>query len=90
MVTKEKSSLEFSPSCLHILPTGGHAGMNRMYNNIKKYYFWSNLQKDVEEFVRCCDSCQRCKHSRPNIQPMSITTTASSAFQNIYLDIVGG
>lgn len=73
----------------HILPTGGHAGINRMYNNIKKYYFWSNLSRDVEEFVKHCDDCQRFKYSRPNIQPMSITTTASSAFQNVYLDLVG-
>ena len=73
----------------HTLPTGGHAGINRMYNNIKKYYFWPGLRLDVEDFVKRCDDCQRYKHSRPNVQPMSITTTASSAFQNVYLDLVG-
>lgn len=73
----------------HMLPTGGHAGINRMYNNIKKYYFWTGLRQDVEKFVKNCNDCQRYKHSKPNIEPMSITTTASCAFQKVFLDIVG-
>lgn len=72
-----------------MLPTGGHAGINRMYNNIKRYYFWVGLRKDVESFVKKCDDCQRFKHFRPNIEPLTITTTATSAFQKIYLDLVG-
>lgn len=73
----------------HTLPTGGHAGINRMYNNIKRRYFWQGLKKDVEGFVKRCDDCQRCKHSKPNKEPMTITPTASSAFQKIFLDLVG-
>lgn len=73
----------------HILPSGGHAGMSRMYNNIKRFYFWNGLQKDVQDFVKRCDECQRYKHSRPYVEPMTITTTASSAFQRVFLDLVG-
>ncbi|KAG5862306.1 hypothetical protein JTB14_017304 [Gonioctena quinquepunctata] len=60
-----------------------------MYNNIKKNYFWSGLRKNVEDFVKRCDDCQRYKHSKPNTEPMTITTTASSGFQKIFLDLVG-
>lgn len=73
----------------HMLPTGGHAGINRMYNNLKKYYFWTGLRKDVESFARRCDDCQRYKHSKPNTQPLTITSTASRTFQKIFLDLVG-
>lgn len=73
----------------HILPTGGHAGVNRLYNNIKKYYFWTGLRNDVQNFVKKCDDCQRYKHSRPHIEPLTITTTASTALQKIFLDLVG-
>lgn len=73
----------------HMLPTGGHAGINRMFNNIKKYYYWPKLRADVENFVRRCDNCQKCKYSNLRKQPMSITTTATSAFQKIFLDLVG-
>lgn len=73
----------------HILHTGGHAGVNRMFNNIKKYYYWKGLHSDVQSFVRRCDQCQRYKHSIPNIEPLEITTTASTAFEKIYLDLMG-
>ena len=73
----------------HIRPTGGHAGISRMYNTIKKRYFWKGLFKDVEAFVKRCDECQRHKHSVPQIQPLSITTTATAAFEKISLDLMG-
>nr|XP_022909084.1 uncharacterized protein LOC111420342 [Onthophagus taurus] len=65
----------------HMLPTGGHAGINRMFNNIKKTYFWSGLRKDIEAFVKKCDDCQKFKHSKHNIEPMSITTKLPHPFK---------
>lgn len=73
----------------HILPTSGHAGINRMTNNIKKYYFWPGMVKDISNFVKKCSSCQKHKYSRNIKEPMVITTTAKSAFEKLYLDIVG-
>lgn len=74
----------------HLLPTSGHAGIRRMINNIKKYYFWTGLEIDVTEFVKRCDKCQKQKHSSHHVkEPMSITSTAKSAFEKIFLDIVG-
>lgn len=73
----------------HMLPTGGHAGINRMFNNIKKYYYWEGLYRDTERFIRRCDDCQRYKHCRPNTEPMKLTDTASAAFEKIFLDLVG-
>lgn len=73
----------------HLLPTSGHAGVRRMMNNIKRRYFWPNMERDVKDFVRKCDKCQRQKHSLPTKQPMQVTTTSNSAFDKLYLDIVG-
>jgi hypothetical protein len=73
----------------HFLPTSGHAGVNRMTKNIRKYYFWSSLEKDVREFVRKCDACQRFKHSIPAKEPMVVTTTSATALSKIFMDIVG-
>lgn len=73
----------------HLLPSSGHAGITRMYNNIKKRYFWTGLKSDIEKFIKKCDACQRNKYSIPVKQPMSITTTASSSFNKIFLDLVG-
>lgn len=73
----------------HILPTAGHAGIRRMINNIRKYYTWPKIEKDVKEYVSKCAKCQTQKHSIPIKEPMVVTTTATSAFDKIYLDIVG-
>lgn len=73
----------------HLLPTSGHAGKRRMLNNIKKYYFWGGLENDISEFVKRCSQCQKQKHSTPIKEPMVITSTATTAFDKIYLDIVG-
>lgn len=74
----------------HLLPSSGHAGIRRMYHNIKKYYFWPGLENDITSFVKKCEKCQKQKHSSHHIkEPMSITTTANAALEKIYLDLVG-
>lgn len=44
---------------------------------------------DVTAFVNRCDKCQRNKHCIIRKEPMTITTTATTAFQKLFLDIVG-
>lgn len=73
----------------HLLPTSGHAGVRRMTSNIKRYYFWPSMEKDIIDYVSKCDQCKRQKYSVGVKQPMSVTTTANSALEKIYLDIVG-
>lgn len=74
----------------HLLPTSGHAGVNRMLNNIRKYYYWPGMTNDVSEYVKKCKSCQIQKHSnRHTKEPMVITSTASTAFERVSLDLMG-
>lgn len=46
------------------------------------------MSKDIEEFIKHYKQCQTNKLSNTKI-PMKITTTAESAIENVYLDIVG-
>ena len=74
----------------HSSITAGHSGINKTCSRIRQKYFWSNLRKDVEKFIKHCDSCQRNKLVRKkNLQPMEITTTSTQTFNKIFLDIVG-
>lgn len=73
----------------HLLPTSGHAGIRRMSSNIKKFYYWPSMDRDINQFVSKCEQCQKQKHSIKTKQPMEITTTSSYALEKIYLDIVG-
>lgn len=73
----------------HILATSGHAGIRRMLNNIRKKYFWPGLEHDVKLFVKKCSKCQRYKYLNTIKEPMTITDCGNSAFDKIYLDLVG-
>lgn len=73
----------------HLLPTSGHAGVRRMINNIKGKYFWPGMENDVRCYVSKCKKCQTSKYSRNIVEPMVVTTTATSAFQKVFLDLVG-
>lgn len=73
----------------HILPTSGHAGINRMLKNIKKRYYWTGLQQDIITYIKHCTICQKNKHINRKKQPMEITTTAETSFEKIYMDLVG-
>lgn len=73
----------------HILPTAGHSGIKKTLKNIQSRYFWTSMSKDITNFIKSCESCQRNKHIKPKQTPMIVTTTATSAFSKIYLDLVG-
>lgn len=85
----DKDTKQLIMNDFHMIPTGGHAGINRMYNTLKRYYVWNNMRADIEKFVKHCNDCQRNKYSRKTVEPLTITTTATSAFQKVYLDLVG-
>ena len=69
---------------------GGHRGMNKTYEAIKRYCQWSNMKKEVEEYVKKCAKCQLNKTLKPKWKaPMEITTTARHPFEKGALDIVG-
>ncbi|KAL8089097.1 hypothetical protein AgCh_038752 [Apium graveolens] len=45
-----------------------HPGSTKMYRDLKEYYWWPNMKRDVAEWVSKCLTCQRVKneHQRPN------------------------
>ncbi|KAL4291580.1 hypothetical protein GQ457_14G013300 [Hibiscus cannabinus] len=45
----------------HCSKIGGHAGINRTYQRISANFHWIHLGKDVREFVKNCQTCQRMK-----------------------------
>ena len=72
----------------HDAPLGGHVGAKRMLNRIKTLYTWSNMRRDVENYVKQCDSCQRNEIHKKNKIAMKITTTAAEPLEKLYMDIV--
>ena len=53
-----------------------HPGSTKMYQDLKKNFWWPNMKKEIAEWVSKCDTCQRVKaeHQRPSglLQPLEI------------------
>ena len=53
-----------------------HPGVTKMYQDMKRMYWWPGMKKDVANFVGKCLTCQQVKfkHQRPGgqLQPLEI------------------
>ena len=54
-----------------------HPGINKMYQDLKKMFWWPGLKTDVASFVNKCLICQKVKieHQKParTLQPLEIS-----------------
>ncbi|POW03724.1 hypothetical protein PSTT_10875 [Puccinia striiformis] len=48
----------------HDAPTTGHPGIARTLSLLTRSFSWPGIRKDVIQFVKSCDSCQRVKARR--------------------------
>jgi hypothetical protein len=53
-----------------------HPGTNKMYQYLKKSFWWTRMKREFVKYVSECDTCRRVKanHLRlaRNLQPLSI------------------
>ena len=58
------------------MPYSGHFGQKKTIDLIRRYFWWPNMNKDIAEYVKSCDICQRVKYSRERpaglLQPLAI------------------
>jgi hypothetical protein len=52
-----------------------HLGTNKMYQDLKKNFWWTRMKREIVKYVSKCDTRQRIKadYLRParNLQPLS-------------------
>ena len=46
---------------VHNEPTTGHPGIEKSYKRAAPIYYWPGMYKTIAEYVRKCETCQRCK-----------------------------
>ncbi|GFY22569.1 retrovirus-related Pol polyprotein from transposon 412 [Trichonephila clavipes] len=69
---------------------GGHLGVTKTKDRILRHFFWPNVYRDVEEFVKTCDSCQRVGKPRDKAKaPLKLVPIISEVFYKINIDAVG-
>jgi hypothetical protein len=68
-----------------------HPGTNKMYQDLKKNFWWTRMKREIAKYVSECDTCQSVKvdHLRPpgNLQPLSIPEWK---WENICMDFIVG
>ena len=86
---EDKATIKLILNDYHLRPTAGHAGIKRTLNIIKQKYFWKGMKQDVTDFIKSCYQCQKYKAINNEKTPMTVTTTAGTAFEKKNLDLVG-
>lgn len=68
----------------------GHLGRDKTQAKVKERFYWPTITKDVSNFVKICDTCQRTnnvlKKTRGQLQPLPVKP---EAFQRLGIDLVG-
>lgn len=68
---------------------GGHQGIDKTLERIQRYYDWTNLKNSIEDYIKSCEICQKCKPSRRTNMQMQLVEDAKYPFFRLFLDVVG-
>ncbi|GFX70392.1 retrovirus-related Pol polyprotein from transposon 412 [Trichonephila clavipes] len=70
--------------------TLGHLGVTKTKSRIARYFYWPQCYKEIEEFVKTCDPCQRAgKANDQKKAPMQLVPVLSEVFSKLNVDAVG-
>ncbi|KAL0534796.1 hypothetical protein IC582_029090 [Cucumis melo] len=75
----------------HSSPFSMHPGSTKMYQDLKRVYWWRNMKREVAKFVSRCLVCQQVKAPRQKpaglLQPLSIPEWK---WENVSMDFITG
>ncbi|KAA0066456.1 pol protein [Cucumis melo var. makuwa] len=75
----------------HSSPFSMHPGSTKIYQDLKRVYWWRNMKREVAEFVSKCLVCQQVKAPRQKpaglLQPLSIPEWK---WENVSMDFITG
>ena len=72
----------------HDYHLSGHQGAERTYQQLAKIYWWPQMWKDVQHYIRTCDICQKRKTIKDFV-PRQPSTTPNAPFEHIGIDVIG-
>jgi len=77
-------------SVAHDIPAAGHLGVAKTKDRLSRHFYWPSLSKDVKDFCRSCDVCQRLGKGPTNLPaPLHNLPLVSEPFCQVAIDIVG-
>jgi hypothetical protein len=73
----------------HYPPAAGHPRGHRMFQTIRKSFFWPHIAEDVYDTVRQCDLCTRNRISEKAENESSQALPANGPLESVAMDILG-
>ena len=74
----------------HDIPAAGHLGVAKTKDRLIRHFYWPSLTKDVKDFCRSCDVCQRLgKGVATSRAPLHSLPLVTEPFTQVAIDIVG-
>lgn len=70
--------------------TSGHLGCTKSKDKLGRYFYWPNCYKEMEDFVRTCDQCQRAgKPNEKKKAPLKLVPVIQEVFSKLNIDACG-
>ena len=82
-IRSRQDILTTTHSTAHQLP-------GKMYESLRLRFWWPHLRHDIERFVEDCDRCTRTRMPVPKRKAPLQIFSASSRFEVVHMDILGG
>ena len=73
----------------HSVLTAGHLGRAKSEANLKRRFLWPGMRKDLELFVKSCDTCGRYKNDGQKRRVAMKNYRSGISMERICIDIVG-
>ncbi|PNF43061.1 hypothetical protein B7P43_G04743 [Cryptotermes secundus] len=67
----------------------GHQGAKRNRDLVKLHYFWPNMDRDIDRYVKQCDSCAKFKAGRQPIAPLGELPETTFPFEMTSINFCG-
>lgn len=91
MISPTSPSIPWLLEKFHNTSVGGHSGILRTYRRLADTLYWVGMQKNVRDYVRSCDVCQRQKYSATTpgglLQPLPVP---NAIWEDLSLDFITG
>ena len=69
---------------------GGHMGAGSTFKRIRPFFFWPGYNREVSEYCRSCDICQRtCPKGRVPPAPFQRLPVIDVPFSRVAIDLIG-